>query len=192
MAPTEHSFTHFPHWTHSSLTDRRTIRRREVERKKSSQRAEVAAPEPLPDHSQRQNSREEKEDQQVDLEDGQLHRRKDKRIPGKKPLNLREKMIVDIDRGRIKGDDQGPGNEADGVQKIQHLQAHEPRSQGKNKDPVAKSSKGLIIKRLGPFLLPEEDSVEEVDGRPHGAEPSAEEIAEDHHQEENRRRLEAS
>jgi hypothetical protein len=43
----------------------------------------------------------------------------------------------------------------------------------------------LIIKTLGPFPLPEENSVEKVYGRAHGAEPSAKKIAENQNEEED-------
>jgi hypothetical protein len=48
----------------------------------------------------------------------------------------------------------------------------------------------LIIKSFGSFLLTEEDSIEEVNRCTHRTEPTAEEIAEDHHQKENSERWE--
>ena len=94
-------------------------------------------------------------------------------------------MIVDVNRRWIKRDHQGAGNQADGVEKIENLQAHDARRRRKNKNPVPQPAKGLILKGFGPFLFPEEKPVEEVDGRAHGAEPSAKEIPEDDHQEED-------
>ena len=43
----------------------------------------------------------------------------------------------------------------------------------------------MIIKTLTPLLFPEENSIEEVDRGPHGAKPSAEEIAKDENEEED-------
>ena len=43
----------------------------------------------------------------------------------------------------------------------------------------------MIIKSLGPLPFSEENSIEEVDGAAHGAEPSTEEISKDHHEKEH-------
>ena len=73
----------------------------------------------------------------------------------------------------------GPGDQADGIEEIHDLKGHQTCGQGEDKDPVTKPSEGLIVKGLRPFLFPEENSIEEIDRRPHGTEPAAEEIAED-------------
>ncbi len=155
------------------------------DRKEGPQRAEITAPEPFPDHSEGQDTDEKDENEEIDLEDGQGDGRHGERILWKKTLNLREKMIEDIDRRRVKGDDQGPGDQTDGIEKVHHLESHEARNDGENKDAVAKPSERLIVKRFGPLFFPEEESIEEVDDRSHGAEPPAEEVAEDHDKKEH-------
>ena len=154
-------------------------------REKSPKGAEITTPEPLPDHSEGQYADEKDENEEIDFEDGQGNVRHEERILWKKALNLREKMIKDIDRRRVKGDNQGPRKQTDGIEKIHHLESHEARNDGENKDPVAKPSERLIVKRFGPFFFPEEQSVEEVDDRSHGAEPPTEEVTEDHDKEEH-------
>lgn len=155
------------------------------DRKECPQWAEVTAPEPLPDHSQGQYADEKDENEEIDFEDGQGDIRHEERIFWKKALNLREKMIKDIDRRRVKGDNQGPCEQTDGIEKIHHLESHEARNDGENKEAVAKPSERLIVKRFGPFFFPEEESIKEVDNRSHGAEPAAEEVTEDHDKEEH-------
>ena len=90
-------------------------------------------------------------------------------------------MVKDKYRRRVEGDDQCSGDQTDRVEKIHHLKGHESRDKGKEKDAVTESSERLIIKTLRPLPFPEENSIKEVDRGPHGAEPSAEEISEDHH-----------
>ena len=93
-------------------------------------------------------------------------------------------MIENKDSGRIKRDDQRAGDETDRVKKVHHLKCHEACYHGKNKDAISKSSERLIVKTFGPLVFPEENSIEEVDGSPHGAEPTAEEIAKDKNEEQ--------
>lgn len=119
------------------------------------------------------------------MEDGQGDVRHEERILGKEALNLREKMIKDIDRRRVKGDNQGPCEQTDGIEKIHHLESHEARNDGENEEAVAKPSERLIVERFSASLFPEEESIEEVDDRSHGAEPPAEEVTEDHDKEEH-------
>ena len=154
-------------------------------REKSPEGAEITTPEPLPDHSEGQDADEKDEDEEIDFEDGQGDIRHEERIFWKKVLNLREKMIKDIDCGRVKGDNQGPCEQTDGIEKIHHLESHEARNDGEDEEAVAKPSERLIVKRFGPFFFPEEQSIEEVDDRSHGTEPSAEEVTEDHHKEKH-------
>ena len=98
---------------------------------------------------------------------------------GLKSLTLLRQLIEDENGRRVKRDDQRAGNQADRVEKVQHLKGHQTRGDGEDEDAVAESSERLIIKILRPLLLPEENPIEEIDRRPHGTEPPAEEIAED-------------
>jgi len=99
-------------------------------------------------------------------------------------------MIKDVDCRRVKGDNQGPRKQTDGIEKIHHLKGHEACDDGKEKDTITESSERLIIKPFRSFLFTEEDSIEEVDRCTHRTEPTAEEIAKDHHQKENSERWE--
>ena len=154
-------------------------------REKSPEGAEITTPEPLLDHSEGQYADEKDEDEEIDFENRQGDVRHEERILWKEALNLREKMIKDIDRRRVKGDNQGPCKQTDGIEKVHHLESHEARNDGEDEDSVAKPPEGLIVERFSPLLFPEEESIEEVDDRHHGAEPSAEEVSEDHHKEEH-------
>lgn len=98
-------------------------------------------------------------------------------------MDPRQKMVEDEDGRRIKGDDHGSDDQADGIDKVHHLKSHESRNDGKDKDTVAESPERLIVELFGPSLFPKEDTVEKIDDSPHRAEPSAEEVAEDDHKE---------
>jgi hypothetical protein len=100
-------------------------------------------------------------------------------------LNLGQEVVEDEDGGRVNGDDQRPGDQADGVEEIHDLKGHETCYHGKDKDTIAEPSKWLIAKTLGPLLFPEENSIEEIDRTPHGAEPSTKEIAKDENEKEH-------
>jgi hypothetical protein len=153
-------------------------------REKSPKGAEITTPEPLPDHSESQYADEKDEDEEIDLKDGQRNARHNEGVFRKKTLNLWKEMVEDKDRRRVKGDDQGSREQTDGIEKIHHLESHEARNYGEDEDPVAKPSERLIVKWFGPLFFPEEESIEEVDDRSHGAEPPTEEVTEDHHKEE--------
>jgi hypothetical protein len=106
-------------------------------------------------------------------------------------------MVEDEDGRRVKGDDQCPGDQTDGVQEVHHLKGHQAGYNGKDEDTVTESSQRLVIGipggtfggtfwgTFGPFLFSEENSIEEIDRSPHGAEPTTEEIAEEENEEEN-------
>jgi hypothetical protein len=182
---------------HAFLTFRAIVRHRPFEntqpgkdRKESSQRAKISAPEPLADDSERQNSDEKDEDEEIDLKDRQRDARYDEGILWKHVLNLRKQMIKDEDGRRIKGDDQGSCDQADGIENIHHLESHQPCNDREEKDPIAKSSERLIVKWFGPSLFPEEEAVEEVDDRTHGAEPSAEEVSKNDNKKKHSKRRE--
>ncbi len=100
-------------------------------------------------------------------------------------MYLGQEVVKDEDGGRIKGDNKCPGDQTNRIEEIQQLPGHESCNNGKEKDAVAQSSEGLIIKPLGSFLFPKEDSIKEVDRCTHRAEPTAEEIAKDHHKKEH-------
>lgn len=91
-------------------------------------------------------------------------------------------MIKDQDSRRIKGNDQCPGDQADRVEEIHDLESHQTSGQGEDKDAVTEPSQGPVIKSLRPLLFSEENSIEEVNRRAHGTEPSAEEVPEDGHE----------
>lgn len=154
-------------------------------REKSPEGAEIATPEPFADHSEGQYANEKDENEEIHLEDGQGDVRYEERILWKEALKLREKMIKDINRRRVKGDNQGPCEQTDRIEKVHHLESHEARNDGENKETVAKPPERLIVKRFSPLLFPEEESIEEVDNRSHGAEPPAEEVPEDHDKKEH-------
>ena len=155
------------------------------DREEGPQRAEITTPEPLAYHPQSKDDDENKEDKEIDLEQRQRHRRNDERVFGENALNLRQEFIEDKYRRGVKRDDQRPCDETNGIENIHHLKGREACDDGKEKDPIAQSSERLIIKPLGPFLFTEEDSIEEVDRCTHRAEPTAEEIAKDHHEKEH-------
>jgi len=90
-----------------------------------------------------------------------------------------QEVVIDEDGRREKGDDQRPGDQADGVEDIHHLPGHETGDHGKDKDPVAKPHERLIAQSPNPFLFSEENSVEEIDRGAHGAEPTTEKITKD-------------
>ncbi len=94
-------------------------------------------------------------------------------------------MIEDKDDGRVKSDDQGPGDQTDRIEEVHHLKSHQSCCKGEDKHTIAKSSEGLVTKTLGRFPFPEKNPVEKIDGRAHRAEPSAEEIPEDENEEEH-------
>jgi hypothetical protein len=93
-------------------------------------------------------------------------------------------MIVSVDERRIQGDHDGPGDEADGIQKIHHLKSHQPRDDCDDEYSVTELSQGLVIKRFRPLLFPKQDPIEEIDCGPHRAKPPAEKIAEDKNEQE--------
>jgi hypothetical protein len=94
-----------------------------------------------------------------------------------KILNLGEKVIKNKDSRGIECDDQGAGDEADGVENVHDLKSHHARHKRKHKNTVPEPSEGLIVKALKSLLFSEENSVEKIDGGTHGAEPSTKEIA---------------
>jgi hypothetical protein len=100
-------------------------------------------------------------------------------------LHLGEKVIKDEDGRRIECDDQGAGDEADGVENVHDLKGHQACHKRKHKNSVAEPSQGLIVKALKPLLFSEENSVEKIDGGAHGAEPSTKEIAKNNNDEEH-------
>jgi hypothetical protein len=91
-------------------------------------------------------------------------------------------MIENKNSRRIKGNDQCPGDQADRVEEIHDLESHQTSGQGEDKDAVTEPSQGPVIKSLRPLLFSEENSIEEVNRRAHGTEPSAEEVSEDGHE----------
>jgi hypothetical protein len=91
-------------------------------------------------------------------------------------------MIENQNSRGIKGDDQCPRDQADWVEEIHDLESHQTSGQGEDKDAVTEPSQGLVIKSLHPLFFPEENSIEEVDRRAHGAEPPAEEVSEEDHE----------
>ena len=86
-------------------------------------------------------------------------------------------MVIDKDGRRVKGDHQGACDETDRVKKVHHLPGQETGCDGKEENPIAKSPERRIVRPLRAPPFPEENSIEEIDGRSHGAEPSTEEIA---------------
>ncbi len=160
------------------------------DREESPQRAKITTPESFTYHPQSKDDNKDNKDKEIDLEQRQRHRRNDERVFGENALNLRQEFIEDKYRRGVKRDDQRPCDETDGIEKIHHLKGREACDDGKEKDPIAQSSERLIIKPFRSFLFTEEDSVEEVDCCTHRAEPTAEEIAKDHHQKENSERWE--
>jgi hypothetical protein len=91
-------------------------------------------------------------------------------------------MVEDENRRRVKGDDERSGDQADGIEEVHHLKCHESCDNRKEKDTITESPEGLIIKTFRPLLLPEENSIEEVDRGTHGAKPSTKEVSKDHHE----------
>ena len=69
-------------------------------------------------------------------------------------MNLGNEGIKDKDGRRIKCDDKGSGDEADGIENIHHLKGHQACHKRKDKNSVAEPSEGLIIKLLRPFSSP--------------------------------------
>ena len=98
---------------------------------------------------------------------------------------MRDDGVKDKDGRWKECDDKGSGDEADGIENVHHLKGHQACHKRKNEDSVPEPSEGLIIRLFGPFSLPEENSIEKVDGLAHGAEPSAEKIAENNDGEEH-------
>jgi hypothetical protein len=60
------------------------------------------------------------------------------------------------------------------------LPRHEARRDAEEEESIPEPPEGRIVSSLPPLLFPEEDPVEDVEGGPHGAEPPAKKIAEDH------------
>jgi hypothetical protein len=185
----DRSYWTFPHTllTLSTIIRYNSFKNSETgkDRKERSQRAEVTAPEPLPDDSQNKDDDEEDEDKKIDFKQGQRNGRYDEWIPGKEAMDPWQEVVIDEDSGREKGNDQCPGDQADGVEEIHHLPGHETRDHGKDKDPVAKPPERLIAQSPGPFLFPEKNSVEEIDRSAHRAEPTTEKITKDENEEEH-------
>jgi hypothetical protein len=100
-------------------------------------------------------------------------------------LNLGEEVIKDKDGRRIKGDDKGSSDEADGIENIHHLKGHQACHKRKDKNSVPEPSQRLVTGLLGSFSLPEKNPVEKIDGGAHGAEPSTKEIAKNKNDEEH-------
>ncbi len=100
-------------------------------------------------------------------------------------MNLGDERIKDEDGRRIERNDQGAGDEADGVENVHHLKGHQACHKRKDKNSVAEPSEGLIVNALRPLLFPEENSVEKIDGGAHGAEPSAKEISKNKNDDEH-------
>jgi hypothetical protein len=94
-------------------------------------------------------------------------------------------MVIDKDGRRVKGDHQGTGDETDRVKKVHHLPGQETGCDGKEENPVAESPERRIVRSLRALPFPEENSIEEIDGRSHGAEPSTEEIAKEEDDQEH-------
>ena len=119
-----------------------------TDREEGAERTEVTTPESLPDDSKDEDSDKKKKDEEIHLKERQWNRGQKDRIPGKKVLNRRQKMVVRIDRRGIKGDHHGSGDETDRVQKIHHLKGHQPCGEGENENSVTKLSQRPIVKRL--------------------------------------------
>ena len=100
-------------------------------------------------------------------------------------MNLGKEVIKNEDDRRIKGDDEGSGDETDRVDKVHHLKGHKACGERKKKKTVGKFPERLVIKTLSPFPLPEENSVKKVNGCAHRAEPSAKEVAENQNEEKD-------
>ena len=94
-------------------------------------------------------------------------------------------MVEDKDERRVEGDDQCSSDQTDWIENIHHLPGHKASCDGEDKDTVTEPSERLITKIFGPFLFAKEDSIEEIDRRPHGVEPSTEEIAKDENEKKN-------
>jgi len=106
-------------------------------------------------------------------------------IPRQNRLKFWDQVVEHIDGGWIKGNNEGPRDKADRIEKIEQLPCHETRCQGEEKDPVAEPSQGLLVEPLGSLLFSEEDPIKEIDGGSHRAEPPAEEIAKNEDEEKD-------
>lgn len=92
--------------------------------KKGSEGTEVTAPEPLSEKAEGKDRHEEEEDEEVHFEQGLAEGREKVRRFRKELLDFGQKGIVDEDRGRVENDDQGSGDETDGVEKVHDLKGH--------------------------------------------------------------------
>lgn len=153
--------------------------------KEGAQWTQIATPEPLPDHPQNEDHQQEGKDEEINLKDGQRHSRKDERVLGKKFLNLGKKMIKYINGCGIERDDQGSRDQTDRIEKIHDLPGHQACGYRKKENAVTDPFERSILQTFDLFSLPEEDPIEEIDGRSERAEPPTEEIAKDEDEKEH-------
>jgi hypothetical protein len=100
-------------------------------------------------------------------------------------LNLGDEGIKNKDGRRIKCNNKGSSDEADGIEDIHHLKGHQACHKREEKNSIPELSERLIIRILGSFSLLEENPVEKIDRGAHGAKPATKEIAKDKNNKEH-------
>jgi len=133
MAPMEHSLTHFMHWTQASLTERLTIRRREA-REKSVPRGRGSGTRTSCGSPQRQDPTKKRKISRLTLKTGGFMADRMKGLLGRNAGPREESSY----RGRRQGgrsDDQRPGDEAEGIEKIKNWSPIKPVARAKINTP---------------------------------------------------------